>query len=59
MLILLIMLLVLFWGGGYYVGPGPIRGNNLVHVLLVLAIALFLYEVVYGGPSFGHRLFRR
>lgn len=46
LLILILVLIVALWGGGFYYGPGPIRGNNLVHVLLVLALVLIILHVV-------------
>lgn len=55
MLWLLVLVLVLVWAGGYYRGPAPVRGNSLVHLLLVLVLVLVLWELLGGGVPF-HRL---
>jgi hypothetical protein len=42
-LILLILILLGFWGGGLYLGVG-----SLVHLLLVVIVVLVLWRLVTG-----------
>lgn len=50
MIWLIILLVVLAsWGGGYWAGPEPIRGNNILHVILVIVLLAVLFGWL-GGP---------
>lgn len=50
---ILIIVLFLGWGGGYWYGPGPVRGNNLLHIVAVIVVVLVVYQLVTGhGPRF-------
>ncbi len=42
LLILIVVLLLFGWGGGYWYGPANIRGNSAVHSLLVIAIIILV-----------------
>ena len=56
----IVILLVVFagWGGGYWAGPEPIRGNNLLHVILVIVLLFVLFSWLGGGPVVHHRWWR-
>ncbi len=46
LLILIVVLLLFGWGGGYWYGPTNIRGNNAVHVLLVIALLILVLSAL-------------
>lgn len=48
----IILLVVVFggWGGGYWAGPAPVRGNNLLHIVLVVVLAIVLISWLTGTP---------
>jgi hypothetical protein len=54
MLWVLVLVLVVLWAGGYYRGPAPVRGNNALHLLLVLVVVLVALELLGVLPRLGH-----
>jgi hypothetical protein len=53
---LLFLIVLLLWAGGSYAPFSPYRGNNLVHLLLVVLFIILIYQVLIGGglPRLGH-----
>lgn len=49
MLLLILIILLILWAGGSYAPFSPVRGNNAVHILLVIILALVLLHFL-GGP---------
>jgi hypothetical protein len=51
MIWLVILLVVLAsWGGGYWAGPEPLRGNNILHIILAIVLVMLLFGYL-GGPT--------
>jgi hypothetical protein len=50
------VVLLVVWALGAFVPSSPVRENNLVHVLLVIAVIVVIYQLLGGG---GLHLFRR
>jgi hypothetical protein len=46
---LLVLILLVLWAGGSYVPSSPVRGNSLLHLILVVVVILVLYELLVGG----------
>ena len=53
----LVVVLLVLWACGYWgVGYTGVRGNNAMHVLLVVVVILVLFELLGGGSLGLHRL---
>jgi hypothetical protein len=52
----LLIIILLVWGGGYWAPFSPVRGNNLVHILLVVLLIFVLWQFLGGGGFRLHRL---
>ncbi len=48
MLTLLLIILLIAWAGGYWGYPAT-RGNNLVHLVLVIFVIVLVIEFLGGG----------
>jgi Family of unknown function (DUF5670) len=49
MLWTLCVVLLILWALGSFAPFSPVRGNNLVHVILVVFLVLVLIQVLGGG----------
>jgi len=45
-LLLLIILILAVWGGGFWYGPASVRGNNAMHVILVVLVIFVLLHLL-------------
>ena len=46
---ILIIVLLLGWGGAYW-GPWNYRGNSLIHVVLLIVLVLVVVQLLGYGP---------
>jgi hypothetical protein len=46
---LIVVILLVLWAAGNWAPGSPVRGNNLVHVLLVIVVIIVLYNLLVGG----------
>jgi hypothetical protein len=51
-----LIFVLLVWGGGYWAPGSPVRGNNLLHLLLVALLVYLVVQLLGGGGFRLHRL---
>jgi CDP-diglyceride synthetase len=56
MLWTIVVLILIFWALGQFASFSPVRGNNWVHVLLVIVVVIIAYQLLAGGGLRLHRL---
>jgi hypothetical protein len=49
MLSLICVVLLVLWLTGNFAPFSPVRGNNAVHILVVLVVLILLYQLLGGG----------
>jgi hypothetical protein len=53
-LIIVGIVLLVCWAGGYWAGPSQIRGNNAMHVVLVIVVVLLFLDYCGGTRYLPH-----